>query len=434
VRARQRTATAFRPFPDTPADPPGQQPERAVLVGVERQYSATGPETLDELGRLLETAGGQEVGRLHVIRERPDPATFIGRGKLLELAGEVTRCGAELVVFDDELSPAQTAKVERVVGVRVIDRSALILDLFARRARTREARTQVEMARLRYLLPRLTRRWSHLGRQVGGIGVRGEGEKQLEVDRRLLRRRIQRLRAELLKIDRARGERRKRRSRAFQVALVGYTNAGKTSLFNALTGSRGGTEDRLFATLDPLVRPLRRGGRSRTLLIDTVGFVRKLPHTLVASFRSTLREAAQADLLVHVIDPSVQEYEQQMETAHQVLAELDLAEAPSMDVFTKIDRVSEPGSLERLRRLYPQAALVSSVTGEGLNELAERIVRTGTVEESVLLSAGDGGALARLRREVDIVDTVYHGNQVEVRYRVARQWAERARRAVVGEA
>jgi GTP-binding protein HflX len=408
--------------------------DRAVLVSVEPRRELGRTDTLNELERLLETAGGRQVGRLQVVRERPDPATYLGRGKLQELAALVSRLDANLVVFDDELSPAQTAKLEQAAGARVIDRSALILDLFARRARTREARTQVEMARLRYLLPRLTRRWSHLGRQVGGIGVRGEGEKQLEIDRRLLRKRIQRLSEELRRIDRARGERRKRRSRAFQVALVGYTNAGKTSLFNALTGARGGTEDRLFATLDPLVRPLRRGGLRRGLLIDTVGFVRKLPHTLVASFRSTLREAAQADLLLHVIDPSTPEYEQQMETAHLVLAELDLAATPTIDVFTKIDRVQEAGVLERLARLYPRACLVSSVTGRGLDELGERIVNAGTVEERLILAAQDVDAMLRLRQEAEIVETIYQGDQVEIRYRVARQRRDRVRRVAAGGA
>lgn len=389
--------------------------------------------TLDELGRLLETAGGEEVGRLEVVRKRPDPATFIGAGKVQALAQEVERLGADLVVFDDELSPAQAAKVEQATGVRVVDRSALILDIFARRARTREARTQVEMARLNYLLPRLTRRWGHLGRQIGGIGVRGEGEKQLEIDRRLLRRRIQRLRSELHKIDRARGERRKRRRRTFQVALVGYTNAGKTTLFNLLTGATGSTGDRLFVTLDPLVRPLKRAGSRKILAIDTVGFVRKLPHALVASFRSTLREAAQADLLLHVVDPSVEGYEQQMETAQQVLAELDLSQTPTIDVFTKVDKVAQPGILERAARLYPDACLVSSLTGAGISALVERVVRSGTVEESLVLDVEDGAALAQLRRETEILETVYRGTQVEVRYRVARQWAGWVRR-VAGEA
>jgi GTP-binding protein HflX len=389
---------------------------------------------LDELGRLLETAGGEEVGRLQVVQQRPDPATFIGRGKLETLAEQVHQSGADLVVFDDELSPSQAGHVEETTGVRAVDRSALILDIFARRARTREARTQVEVAQLSYLLPRLTRRWSHLGRQIGGIGVRGEGEKQLEIDRRLLRRRIQRLRRALRKIDRSRSERRKRRRRTFQVALVGYTNAGKTSLFNALTGAAGATEDRLFATLDPLVRPMRPLGGRRILAIDTVGFVRKLPHALVASFRSTLREAAQADLLVHVIDPSQPDYERQMETAEQVLAELDLAETPMIEVFTKIDCIPEAGLLDRLVRLYPESSLVSSVTRKGLDELEQRIegmVRRRTVEERVVLRAGDGRALARLGREAEILETVYTDTTVEVRYRVEREWADQARRVAL---
>jgi GTP-binding protein HflX len=389
---------------------------------------------LDELSRLLETAGGVEVSRLQVVRARPDPACFIGRGKVGQLRELVLRNNADLVVFDDELSPAQASEVEKVAGVRVVDRSALILDIFARRARSREARTQVELARLRYLLPRLTRRWSHLGRQVGGIGVRGEGETQLEIDRRLVRRRILRLRTELGRIDRARTERGKRRRTTYQVALVGYTNAGKTTLFNALTGAAGSTGDRLFATLDPLVRPLGHAGRRRILLIDTVGFVRKLPHALVASFRSTLREAARADLLLHVIDVSHPDYEEQTETARQVLTELELQETPMIEVFTKVDRVEEPGVVERAGRLHPEASKVSAVRDVGLEELTGRIRRKaleGTVEERLSLPAGDGAALVRLRREAEVLETTYRGSSVEVRYRVEPQRAARARRAAL---
>ncbi len=389
---------------------------------------------LDELAGLLETAGGKEVGRFRVVRARPDPATFIGRGKVEVLATEVSRVGADLVVFDDELSASQAAQLEKGVGVRVMDRSALILDIFAHRARSREARTQVELARLNYLLPRLTRRWTHLGRQKGGIGLRGEGETQLEVDRRLLRQRIGRLRRELRGIDRARSERRKRRRQISQVALVGYTNAGKTSLFNTLTGAAGKEEDRLFATLDPLVRPLRGRQWGRTLAIDTVGFVRKLPHGLVASFRSTLREAAQADLLLHVIDPSHPGYEQQMETARQVLADLGLSDAPLVEVFTKVDLVQEPGILDRALGLYPEACFVSSKTGAGIVTLEARIrkeLSRGFVEERLVLPLASAAALARLRRDVEILETNYHDSSVEVRYRVAPEWAAQVRRAAL---
>jgi GTP-binding protein HflX len=271
---------------------------------------------------------------------------------------------------------------------------------------------------------------------VGGIGVRGEGETQLEIDRRLVHRRILRLRTELRRIDRSRAERGKRRRATFQVALVGYTNAGKTTLFNALTGASGAVEDRLFATLDPLVRPLGRPGRRRVLLIDTVGFVRKLPHALVASFRSTLREAARADLLLHVIDVSHPAYEEQAETARQVLAELELSKTPMLEVFTKVDRVQEPGVLARAARLYPEARSVSAVREVGLAALAARIQRAaleGTVEERISLPAGDAAAMARLRREVDILETVYRGSRVEVRYRVEPDRAARARRRALGE-
>jgi len=335
-------------------------------------------EHLEELSRLLETAGGREVGRVLVERARPDASTFIGRGRVEALRDDLRDLRADLVVFDDDLSPAQAHKIEEAVGVRVIDRSALILDIFGRRARTREARTQIELAQLRYLLPRLTRRWTHFSRQVGGIGVRGVGETQLEIDRRLVRRRIARLQSELKRIDRARGERRKRRKATFQAALVGYTNSGKSTLLNALTGAGAFAEDRLFATLDPLVRRLSRSGPRPILLIDTVGFVRKLPHDLVASFRSTLHEASAADLLLHVIDLSHHDHEAQAETTRRVLADLGLSDRPLVEVFNKIDRLDGSGAMDRAARLDPGARFVSALTGEGVEELRAGVQRAAS--------------------------------------------------------
>lgn len=356
--------------PSLPGDP-----ERAVLVGVVLR-GGTRPELeehLDELSSLLHTAGGREVSRLVVERDRPDASTFIGRGKTEALGEEVRRTGAELVVFDDDLSPAQSHKLEQQVGARIVDRSGLILDIFARRARSREARIQVDLAQLRYLLPRLTRRWSHLSRQVGGIGVRGVGEKQLELDRRLVRKRIGHLQRQLEAIDRARRERRKRRGGSFRAALVGYTNTGKTTLLNLLTGAEGLAENRLFATLDPLVRRMPAAGGAPILLADTVGFVRKLPHALVASFRSTLQEAVDADLLLHVVDLSHPDHEAQMETTREVLADLGLSDRLEQLVCNKIDRAA-PGVRERALRLQPDALLVSARSGEGIAALRERIL------------------------------------------------------------
>jgi GTPase len=348
--------------------------EQAVLAGLCRHRSER-PEVdehLDELGRLAQTAGAAVVGTFVQDKGPVSAGTFFRRGKVEELALLARARGADLVIFDEDLSPAQIRNLEREVGVKILDRSGLILDIFARRARTREARTQVELAQLRYLLPRLTRQWTHLSRQDGGIGQRGVGETQLEIDRRLIRRRIARLAADLRNIEKERDERRKRRSAVPRVALVGYTNAGKSTLMNLLTGADTYVENRLFSTLDPLVRRCERGGRPPFLVIDTVGFIRKLPHQLVASFRSTLEEAAGADLLVHVIDASSESLQDQMRRTRDTLEDLGLAEAPLLVVFNKIDLTPQE-TLGRLGRDYPDAVFLSAVDPSQAERIETRI-------------------------------------------------------------
>ncbi|MGH9797582.1 MAG: GTPase HflX [Candidatus Polarisedimenticolia bacterium] len=347
--------------------------ERAVLVGVCRGRAdrAVVDEHLDELERLAETAGGRVVGRLVQERGVTSPATCLRRGKVESLAELARDQGAGLAVFDDDLSPAQVRNLEAAAGIKVLDRSALILDIFARRARSREARTQVELAQLRYLLPRLTRQWTHLSRQDGGIGQRGVGETQLELDRRFIRRRIGRLQRDLAAIETERGERRKRRSDP-TVALIGYTNAGKSTILNLLTGAGAFVEDRLFATLDPLVRRCAPAGRPPFLLIDTVGFIRKLPHHLVASFRSTLEEAGEADLLLHVVDCASPAREEQRRTASALLDDLGLGQRPTLLVFNKIDRAAGP-LVERLRAEHPESAFISALQPADGRRLETRV-------------------------------------------------------------
>ena len=322
---------------------------RAVLVGLARdgQPGFLVEEHLDELAELASTAGVEVVGREIQNRHAPDPASFIGRGKA-EAVGELAaREESDLVIFDDDLTANQVKNLEKLMDCQVMDRSALILEIFNLRAHTREARTQVELARLNYLLPRLTRRWKHLSRQVGGIGVRGgEGEKQIEADRRILRHRIQRLERDLEKIERTRDIQRRSRRGAVEVAIAGYTNAGKSTLFNRLTDAGALAENRLFATLDS---KLRRGAVApgRVLIFaDTVGFIRKLPHHLVSSFRSTLGEIAAADLVLHLIDRSHPLWEDQMTVAEGVLA--DLGVAPERDPARL--QQERPGDGERCRR------------------------------------------------------------------------------------
>ena len=328
---------------------------------------------LAELSLLTDTAGGCVVGTVTQERPRFDPAYLVGKGKAGQIAEAARIAGVQTVIFDDELSPAQIRNLEEVIDAKVLDRGAVILDIFARRARSREARTQVELAQLEYLLPRLTRRWTHLSRQAGGtIGLKGVGETQLEVDRRIIRRRIGRLKQELSKVERARRERRRGRSESFKAALIGYTNAGKSTLFNVLCGGGDAfVENRLFATLDPLVRRCRtRDGEC--LVIDTVGFIRKLPHHLVASFRSTLEEAAVADLLLHVVDVSHAEYEEQMVVTNAVLKDMGLQERPTLLVFNKTDHLS-PEALEQAVALHPEALAVSAREGAGVSALRDAI-------------------------------------------------------------
>jgi GTPase len=323
-------------------------------------------EHLDELEQLIATAGGNVVGKILARRPAPDSATFVGKGKAEEIKAIAAHHDAALVVFDDDLGPAQVRNLEKIIGTKVIDRSGLILDIFARRARSREARTQVELAQLEYTLPRLTRAWTHLERQAGGIGTRGVGETQIELDRRIIRNRIAHLKEELRKIERTRNTQRKARSSAFTVALVGYTNAGKSTLFNQLTRGGAMAVDKLFATLDAKSQRAAFEMPRETVVIDTVGFIRKLPHNLVASFRSTMEEAVAADLVLHVIDVSHPQYEEQRTVAEQVLRDLGVPPERVMEVYNKIDRAET-----MIRR--KGAVAVSAVTGRNIDKLVDAI-------------------------------------------------------------
>jgi GTP-binding protein HflX len=399
--------------------------ERVILFGIRgpRRILPETEEHLEELARLTETAGGRVVGSFVQERQRRDPATAVGRGKVEEIGRAIRTLSAQLAIFDDDLTPAQARNLEKAWQIRVIDRAGLILDIFARRARSREARVQVELAQLRYLLPRLARRWTHLERQEGGIGVRGVGETQIELDRRLIQSRIAVLARELRAVEGERRQRRKRRSEAFRIALVGYTNAGKSTLLNRLTAGGAFVEDRLFATLDPLVRQ-GRDEWSRYLFIDTVGFIRKLPPQLVASFRSTLEEAREADLLLHVVDASAPAFEEQMRTTRQVLGELRLDERPILTVFNKVDRIDREAFRSREEPLAPGAVFLSAATGEGLEEL-HRAVTAAAAERTVLgrahLPPAAGSAIARIHALAEVLGSRVVDGHVEIRYRARRE-------------
>jgi GTPase len=349
-------------------------PEKVIVVGLILPDLArsVAEEHLAELEKLVETAGGEVIDTVLARRPARDPATFIGKGKAEEVKALAEKGKATLVVFDDDLSPAQVKNLEKVIPAKVIDRSGLILDIFARRARSRESRTQVELAQLQYLLPRLTRQWSHLSRQGGGIGTRGVGETQLETDRRLIRTRISRLKEDLEKIERTRNTQRKGRDTAFTVSLVGYTNAGKSTLFNRLTGGDTVAVDKLFATLDSKLQRAWFAAPRETVIIDTVGFIRKLPHHLVASFRSTMEEAVSAHLVLHVVDVSHPQYEEQRQVGDEVLRDLGIPADRVIEVYNKADRLSDGHQvLPDFRR--EDVVTVSALTGRNIDRLIEMI-------------------------------------------------------------
>ena len=413
-----------------------QAPERALLVGLafpgfSRQEVQ---ETLDELELLADTAGACVVGRTLQERDGIDRAFFVGRGKAEWIAQEVKDQKVDMVIFDDDLSPAQTRNLEGLIEAKIIDRSRLILDIFAGRAKTREAQTQVELAQLEYMLPRLTRQWTHLSRQAGhggttgGIGTRGPGETQLEVDRRAVRNRIAALKQALERISRRREVGRKGRSDAYCAAMVGYTNAGKSTLMRALSGADVLVENRLFATLDSTTRRVSLGYNREIFLTDTVGFIRKLPHHLVASFRSTLEETVEADLLVHMVDVSHPACQEHITTVFQVLEELNIQETPMLMVFNKVDCLDNAGMRAYLEDEYPDGVWISALTGEGLDVLKQAIynrLEGDRVTLDLQIPQAEGRLISELHRVGEILSTRYEGNDVLLKVKLSNQNALR---------
>ncbi|HEX3717633.1 MAG TPA: GTPase HflX [Verrucomicrobiae bacterium] len=400
--------------------------ERVFLVGLELKSGSSWQhrDSLEELAELAATAGGEVIGTGSQKLESPVAGTFIGTGKAAEFAAFCRENDVDTVVFDDELSPAQSRNLEKVFGCKILDRTALILDIFAQRAQTREGKLQVELAQLQHLLPRLTRFWGHLSRQSGGIGMRGgEGESQLESDRRRVQERIDRIIEDLQAVRRHRATQRGSRQRNLWplASIVGYTNAGKSTLLNALTGSDVLAEDKLFATLDPTTRRLRLPTNQNVFLTDTVGFIRKLPHQLVEAFKATLEEVVQAELLLHVVDICHPQAAEQIAAVNNVLTEIGAAGKPTIMVFNKIDQFAGNGLLDNYFRQYPNAVAVSAKTGQGISQLIEELgTQLRPIREYVELRVphGDSAVIARLHEVAQVTERDYAGECARFRARI----------------
>lgn len=404
--------------------------EKAVLARMIGPKDSFTENPLEELSGLAETAGTDVVGGLVQRRETPDPKTFFGKGKVAELKNLLEQHSADLVVFDNDLSPSQARNLEKALDKKVIDRTGLILDIFASNARTHEARLAVELAQLEYSLPRLTRMWTHLSRQSMGVGMRGPGEKQLEVDRRLVVKRIHELKGDLAKVERRRAREVAGRRDYMTVSLVGYTNAGKSTLMNRLTDANVEAVDKLFATLDTRTRRWTLPSWGPVLLSDTVGFIRDLPHHLVASFRATLEEARDADLLLHVADASNPAVLDQISAVYGVLHDLHIDEKRTLLLLNKIDVPGAENYAQAALARYPHAIPISAKSGEGIDQLRAAVsnaLSEGFVTISVRLNVGDGRTMAWLAKVGEILSKQFHDDYVEIHARLPARHGGRLR-------
>ena len=385
-------------------------------------------ESLAELALLADTAGAEVVGKITQDRDHPEPATYIGKGKVEELHQRLKDETIPLVIFDDDLSPAQVRNLERLMECKVLDRSGLILDIFASRAKSSEAKTQVELAQLEYLLPRLTRQWTHLSKQFGGIGTKGPGETQIETDRRLIRTRIGNLKEKLERIAKQRVTQRQGRTKHTRTALVGYTNVGKSTLLNLLSGSDVFVENRLFATLDPTTRLVPLDSAVSILMTDTVGFIRKLPHHLVASFKSTLEEITEADILLHVVDISSPLFEDQIYVVKETLEDLGAGDTPTLVVFNKIDMLQDRNILPTLSEKHSNCVFISAVRGInilGLKEAVAQMLENEFLIEEILLPDSKQKLIAQLHDIGEVLERTYEEEKVRMKIRIHRRDKER---------
>lgn len=404
--------------------------EKCILIGVSTRLTSKNEveESLEELALLADTAGADVVGQTIQDRDRFEPATFIGKGKVEELRQRIAVEKIPLVIFDDDLTAVQVRNLEEQFECKVLDRSALILDIFASRAKTNEAKTQVELAQLEYLLPRLTRQWTHLSKQFGGIGTKGPGETQIETDRRLIRRRISHLQEKLERISQQRFTQRKGRAKHTRAALVGYTNAGKSTLLNLLSGSDVLVENRLFATLDPTTRLVQLNSAIAILMTDTVGFIRKLPHHLVASFKSTLEEITEADILLHLIDVSNPYFEDQIHIVQETLDDLGAGEMPMLMVFNKIDRLQDRGIISALAERYPNHVFISATRGINILSFQEEVIKLLEKEfvvEQVVVPQADQRLISKLYDMGEVLERTYKDTKVLMKIRLHRRERDR---------
>jgi len=365
-----------------------------------------------------------------------DPAYYIGKGKAEELAEIVDDKKIDLVIFDDDLSPVQVRNLEKLLERKIVDRSGLILDIFAFRAKTKEAKTQVELAQLQYMLPRLTRAWTHLSKQYGGIGTKGPGETQIETDRRIIRNRISLLKENLTKIEAHRSTQSAGRKDLTKLSLVGYTNAGKSTLFNLLTDSEVFAEDKLFATLDSTTRSFVLGSNRKFLLSDTVGFIRKLPHHLVASFKSTLNEVRDADIILHIVDLSHQYYEDHITVVEQTMKDLKFHSKKIIRVFNKIDVVSDKHLMEYVMNKYSDSVIISAQRGINITTLQDKILSFAEetfVEESIKLSVDKSKIVAKIHTLADVISTKYDEDRILIKYRAKKENADKIKKMIHGK-
>lgn len=409
------------------------QPETAIVVGVitkQNRRSQVG-EYLDELTLLADTAGVQVLYKIIQDRERIDSATFIGSGKAKEIGEIVDREQIHLVIFDDDLSPVQVRNLEKYIKCKILDRSGLILDIFASRAKTKEAMTQVELAQHQYFLSRLTRQWTHLSKQYGGVGTKGPGEQQIETDRRAIRARISHLKEKLESINKEREVQRKGREEYPRVAMIGYTNAGKSTLLKLFSGANVLIEDRLFATLDTTVRMVSLSSSKNILLSDTVGFIRKLPSHLIASFKSTLAEAAEADILLHVIDISHPKFEEQITVVNGILEELHAADKPTILVFNKIDKLRDRSIIHEVTTQYKDSVFISAERGINISSLQDKLLQildSGTVNYTLTIQQSDYRTIAKLYEIANIITKEYEDNSVKITFRINQKNMERLKK------